>query len=153
MRDDLADLLREPECAAQSVLVEQNSPDTPTENMRPDIVFHDHRGWVRHIDVEICTPYLNRTPHYRPGALIEQLEAVKRRKYMHLPLTPFVMSHLGRIGTGATGLLKSVYRDADDSSRSKCINRAYQTIACVVQKRNVTILSSGNSLIASTDSS
>ena len=76
---------------------------------------------------------------------------MKRRKYRHLPLIPFVMSHLGRLGASATGLLKLVYRDADESARSKCINTAYQAIACVVQRSNVAILSSCNSLIAAGD--
>ena len=101
LRDELARLLEEPSAVASGVLVEQNAPNTPTENMRPDIVFHDFHSRVRHIDVEVCTPYPGRsTQQYRAGALIEQLEAVKCRKYRHLPLIPAVISHLGRLGNG-----------------------------------------------------
>ena len=118
--------------------------------MRPDIVFHDFHGRARHIDVEVCTPYQGRgTQQYRAGALIEQLEAVKRRKYRHLPLIPAVFSHLGRLGAGITGLLKLVYRGQDEQQRSDSINLAYQPLACTLQRQNVALLSSGNTLIAS----
>ena len=150
-RDELARLLKEPSAVASGVLLEQNAPNTPTENMRPDIVFHDFHSRVRHIDVEVCTPYQGRsTQQYRPGALIEQLEAVKRRKYRHLPLIPGVFSHLGRLGVGITGLLKLVYRGQDEQQRSDSINLAYQSLACTLQQQNVALLSSSNTLIAST---
>ena len=150
LRDELARLLKEPSAVASGVLVEQNAPNTPTENMRPDIVFHDFHSRVRHIDIEVCTPYPGRsTQQYRAGALIEQLEAVKRRKYRHLPMILAVFSHLGRLGIGITGLLKLVYRGQDEQQRSDSINLAYQSLACVWQRQNVALLSSSNTLIAS----
>ena len=87
----------------------------------------------------------------RWGESIEtQLEAVKRRKYRHLPLIPAVFSHLGRLGAGITGLLKLVYRGQDEQQRSDSINLAYQSLACTLQRQNVALLSSSNTLIAST---
>ena len=92
VRDELESILNDAESSAEGALTEQNAPDTPTANMRPDIVFHDYRGRVKHIDVEICTSHPRRmSGQYRPGALIEQLEGVKRRKYQHLPLLPFIV--------------------------------------------------------------
>jgi hypothetical protein len=151
VRDELAHILCESESSAQGALVEQNAPDTASANMRPDIVFHDYRGRVKHIDVEICTSHPRRmSGQYRPGALIEQLEGVKRRKYQHLPLIPFVVSHLGRFGASAQGLLKLIFRSTDEQHRSSCIANAYQSIACVIQKRNVRLLSTANVLIGTT---
>jgi hypothetical protein len=151
VRDELASILSSAEASAQGALVEQNAPDTPTANMRPDIVFHDFRGRVKHVDVEICTSHPRRmSGQYRPGALIEQLEGVKRRKYQHLPLLPFVVSHLGRFGAGAQGLLKLIFRNSDEQHRSSCITKAYQSIACVIQKYNVRLLSTANVLIGTT---
>jgi hypothetical protein len=81
VRDELESILNDAESSAEGALTEQNAPDTPTANMRPDIVFHDYRGRVKHIDVEICTSHPRRmSGQYRPGALIEQLEGVKRRE-------------------------------------------------------------------------
>ncbi len=151
VRDELALILNDAESSAQGALVEQNAPDTPTASMRPDIVFHDYRGRVKHVDVEICTSHPRRmSGQYRPGALIEQLEGVKRRKYQHLPLMPFVVSHLGRFGAGAQGLLKLIFRSSDEQHRSSCITNAYQSIACVIQKYNVRLLSTANVLIGTT---
>ena len=151
VRDELASILNDAESSAQGALTEQNAPDTPTANMRPDIVFHDYRGRVKHIDVEICTSHPRRMAgQYRPGALIEQLEGVKRRKYQHLPLLPFVVSHLGRFGASAQGVLKLIFRSSDEQHRSICIANAYQSIACVIQKYNVRLLSTANVLIGTT---
>ena len=151
VRDELAVILNDAESSAQGALVEQNAPDTPAANMRPDIVFHDYRGRVKHVDVELCTSHPQRmSGQYRPGVLIEQLEGVKRRKYQHLPLLPFVVSHLGRFGASAQGLFKLIFRSSDEQHRSACIANAYQSIACVIQKYNVRLLSTANVLIDAT---
>ena len=54
----------------------------------------------------------------RPGALIEHLEGVKRRKYAHLRLQPFVLSYLGRFGTSAQSIIKSTCTNSDMHLRS-----------------------------------
>ena len=138
VRDEIALIRNDAESSSQRALVEQNAPDMATANMRPHVVFYDYRGRVKHIDVEICTSHPRRmSGQYRPGALIEQLEGVKRRKYQHLPLLPFVGSHLGRFGASAQGVLKLIYRSSDEQHRSFCIANAYQSIACVIRKHNV----------------
>ena len=63
---------------------------------------------------------------------------------------PFVVSHLGRFGAGAQGLLKLIFRSSDEQHRSSCITNAYQSIACVIQKYNVRLLSTANVLIGTT---
>ena len=144
-------LLDDAESSAEGALIEQNAPDTPTASMRPDIVFHDYRARVKHVDVEICTSHPRRmSGQYRAGALIEQLEGVKRRKYQHLPLLPVVVSHFGRFGASAQGLLKLIFRSSDEQHRSISIANAYQSIACVIQKYNVRLLSTANVLIGTT---
>jgi hypothetical protein len=146
IRDVLAAVLRKAE--ASTVLVEQNAPDTPIELLRPDIVFHDFRNRIKHIDVEVCTMHAHRVQgQHKAGALIEREEAVKRRKYRHLPLLPFVLSHLGRLGSSAQSTIKLVHRQADDVERSYAITRAYQSIACCLQKGNVALLDKAGSLI------
>jgi hypothetical protein len=151
VRDELASILSDSGSSAQGALVEQNAPDVASAKMRPDIVFHDYRGRVKHIDVEICTSHPRRmSGQYGPGALIEQLQGVKRRKYQHLLLVPFVASHLCRFGSSAQGLLKRIFCSNDDQHRSSCIANAYQSIACVIQKRNVRLLSTANVLIGTT---
>ena len=82
-----------------------------------------------------------------PGALIEQLEGVKRGKYRHLALLPFVVSHLGRFGASAQGVLKVFFRSSDEQQRSFCIADAYQSIARVIQKHNVRLSGTANVLL------
>ena len=69
VRDELALIMNDADSSCQGALVEQNAPDTATANMRPDVVFHDYRGRVKHIDVEICTSHPRRmSGQYTPGA-------------------------------------------------------------------------------------
>ena len=76
-------------------------------------------GRIKHIDVEVCTMHEHRVQvQLKAGALIECEEAVKRRKYRHLPLLPFVVSHLGRLGKSAKTTMSLVHRQADDVARS-----------------------------------
>ena len=133
---------------ASTVLVEQNAPDTATEMLRPDIVFHDYRNRVKHADIEVCTMHAHRIRgRHKAGALIEVEEGVKRRKYRHLPLIPCVMSHLGRLGAGIQRLIKLANRQPIESERSSHINHNYQSIACALQKGNVNILAKAGTLI------
>ena len=130
------------------VLIEQHAPDIPIELLRPDIVFHDFLNRIKHIDVEVCTMHAHRiVGQHKAGALIEREEATKRHKYRHLPLLPFVLSHLGRLGRGAHGVVKIVHRHANDVERSDAIVSAYQNITCCLQKGNVAVLDKARSLI------
>jgi len=133
---------------ASTVLVEQNAPDTATEMLRPDIVFHDYRNRVKHADIEVCTMHAHRMRgRHKAGALIEIEEGVKRRKYRHLPLIPCVTSHLGRLGAGIQRLIKLANRQPIESERSSHINHNYQSISCALQKGNVNILAKAGTLI------
>ena len=118
--------------------------------MRLDIMFHDFHSRVRHIDIAVCTPYPGRTTQqYRAWALIEQLEAVKRRKLSPHAFDPGCIQPLNRLGIGITELLKLVYRDQDEQQRSDSINLAYQSLACILQRQTVALLSPSNTLTAS----
>ncbi len=146
IRDALAGELTS--ASVSNVLTEQNAPDTPTAMLRPDIVFHDHQSRIKHIDVEVCTMHAHRCRGiHKAGALIEIEEAVKRRKYRHLPLVPFVVSHLGRFGLSAQTLIKLIHRDPNDALRSKAISGTYHSIACCLQLANAALLSNAGSLI------
>ena len=76
----------------------------------------------------------------RAGALIEHLEGVKRRKYSHLRLLPFVVSHLGMFGNSAQTIIKSTCTDSDAAARSANIAQLYQSIACAVQHGNASLI-------------
>ena len=84
---------------------------------------------------------------HKAGALIEIEEGVKRRKYRHLPLIPFVLSHLGRMGLGAQALIKLIHRDPSMPARSSAITATYQSIACTLQIGNVALLSNAGTLV------
>jgi len=87
IRDILAEELKTK--GLGTVLIEQNAPDTPEHLLRPDIVFHDDNGRVKHLDVEVTTMHQGRVQgEHRAGVLIERGEGVKRRKYAHLALIP-----------------------------------------------------------------
>ena len=145
IRDCLAEVLQAADVG--TVLIEQNAPETPEHLLRPDIVFHDANGRVKHLDVEVTTMHPGRAQGgHRAGVLIEREEGVKRRKYAHLPLIPCVCSHAGRLGNGLQSLLRSVLKQSDLAQRSNAIAASYQTIACILQKGNVAILAAAGTL-------
>ena len=130
------------------VSVEQTAPHDTTTALRPDICYHDSQSRAVFLDVEVMTRHIHRnTASMRAGALIEQAEAVKRRKYAHLRLLPCVFSHLGRLGQGMQACIKSACQDSDLSVRSKYTVGSYQRIACTFQKGNVAILAAAGPLI------
>ena len=129
------------------VVVEQTAPHDTTA-LRPDICYHDSHSRAVFLDVEVTTRHVHRnTSSMRSGALIEQAEAVKRRKYAHLRLLPCIFSHLGRVGPGMQACIKSSCCDADPEVRSKYIAGFYQSISCALQRGNVAILAASGSLI------
>ena len=145
IRDCLAAVLKSTNVG--TVLIEQNAPATPEHLLRPDIVFHDANGRIKHLDVEVCTMHPSRVQgEHRAGVLIEREEGVKRRKYAHLPLIPCVCSHVGRLGKGLQSLLRSVHKQPDLAERSTSIAVAYQSISCALQKGNVAILAAAGTL-------
>ena len=129
------------------VTVEQTAPDDTTA-LRPDLCYHDSHSRAVFLDVEVTTRHVHRnTSSMRAGALIEQAEAVKKRKYAHLRLLPCIFSHLGRVGQGMQACIKSSCCDPDLSVRSKYIAGFYQSISCALQKGNVAILAASGPLI------
>ena len=129
------------------VTVEQTAPDDTTA-LRPDLCYHDSHSRAVFLDVEVTTRHVHRnTSSMRAGALIEQAEAVKKRKYAHLRLLPCIFSHLGRVGQGMQACIKSSCCDPDLSVRSKYSAGFYQSISCALQKGNVAILAASGPLI------
>jgi hypothetical protein len=148
IRDSTASSLRE--AGITHVLVEQTAPDG-TAALRPDVCYHDAKGRATHLDIEVTTRHVHRNGvDMRRGALIEQAEGVKRRKYAHLRLMPCVFSHLGRIGRGMQVVVKSVFTEPDLAARSEYIAQFYQSVSCSLQKGNVSILAAAGSLIGPT---
>ena len=137
-----------------NVLTEQTSPkfDEDEETfdaaaLRPDLNYVDFKSRRVHVDVEVCTMHAARAnSSTRAGALIEHLEGVKRRKYNHLRLLPFVVSYLGRFGNSAQTIIKSTCRERDEAARSKCISQFYQSIACAVQHGNASLVAAAGHL-------
>ena len=82
----------------------------------------------------------------RVGALCESMESTKRRKYNMLSLQPAVMEHLGHMGQGLCTIIRSVHRHADPFRRVKMIDSAYQSMAAVLQRSNVTMLAAAGEL-------
>ena len=144
VRDVLARCLET--VGARNVLVEQISPafeDSTVDvaSLRPDLNYVNFKSRRVHVDVEICTMHAARAnSSARSGALIEHLEGVKRRKYSHLRLLPFVTSHLGRFGHSAQTIIKSTCTERDVAARSKSIAHFHQSIACAVQHGNASII-------------
>ena len=99
----------------------------------------------------MCTPHARALPGvgalHKKGALIEIAEGVKRRKYAHLTLVPFLCSHLGRFGKGVQTLMRLICRDVDEDQRSSSIDECYQTLGCEIQKANVALLEAAGTLL------
>ena len=135
-----------------SVHVEQHIPGVHEDNRRPDISYADHRGMRQWIDVAVVTPHERSLPGQatssRVGALCESMEAVKRRKYHMLSLTPAVMEHLGHMGKGLCTIIRAVHRHADPFERSRMVDTAYQSMAVALQRANVTLLAAAGDLKA-----
>ena len=137
----------------EGIQVEQAAPDlqpsqADDQGLRPDLNYVDCNNRRTHVDVEICTMHGARSnSSMRPGALIETQESVKRRKYGHLRLLPFVVSHVGRVGHSAQTLIRSVCRDPEMHIRSEQISSIYQNIACAVQHGNASIIASAGHLL------
>ena len=144
IRDILAKCLEQ--VGVSNVLLEQTSPAFDDSSfdpaaLRPDLNYVDFKCRRVHVDVEVCTMHASRAnSSARGGALIEHLEGVKRRKYSHLRLLPFVISHLGRFGRSAQTIIKSTCRERDVAVRSKSITQFYQSIACAVQHGNASLI-------------
>ena len=148
-RDCLAELI---DSRVQSnVHVEQHTPEMVADERHPDIDFFDHEQRHVYIDIEVCTPHARALPGvgalHKKGALIEIAEGVKRRKYAHLTLVPFLCSHLGRFGKGVQTLMRLICRDVDEDQRSSSIDECYQTLGCEIQKANVALLEAAGTLL------
>ena len=76
------------------------------------------------------------------------MEALKRRKYHGLSLTPAVMEHLGHMGKGLGTIIRAVHRHADPYERSRLVDTAYQSMAVALQRANVTLLAAAGELKA-----
>ena len=104
------------------------------------------------IDVAIVTPHEQSLPGQatlnRAGALCESMEALKRRKYRALRLTPTVMEHLGHMGKGLGTIIRTVHRHADPYERSRLMDTAYQSMAVALQRADVTLLAAVGELKA-----
>ena len=130
---------------------EQRPPGDLPDERRPDIDYHDKRMVRQYLDVAVVTPHIRALPGdarlHRAGALIEREESNKRRKYHMLSLTPFVLSHLGRMGGGCQGIIKAFAGGLSDRERSSAIDGCYQHLAATLQRGNVALLAASAPLI------
>ena len=135
-----------------TVHVEQHAPGVHEDNRRPDISYLDHRGMRQWIDVAVVTPHERSLPGQatlnRTGALCESMEALKRRKYHALSLTPAVMEHLRPHKKGSGTIIRADHRHGDPYERSRLVDTAYQSTAVGLQRANVTLLAAAGDLKA-----
>ena len=80
--------------------------------------------------------------------LCDSMEALRRRKYHALNLTPAVMELLGHIGKGLGTIMRAVHRHADPYERSRLVDTAYQSMIAALQRANVTLLAAAGELNA-----
>ena len=150
LRDTLARILEG--VLETTVHVEQHAPEIQEDARRPDISYIDFRCMRQWIDVSVVTPHPRSLPGRavmtRVGALCENMEATKRRKYNMLSLYPGVMEHLGHMGQGLCTIIRSVHKHADPFQRARMIDGAYQTLAAALQRANVTLLAAAGELKA-----
>ena len=150
LRDTLAGILSD--ALETTVHIEQHPPEVQEDERRPDISYIDHRGIRQWIDVAVVTPHPRSLPGQatmtRVGALCESMEALKRRKYHMLSISPGVMEHLGHMGQGLCTVIRSVHRDVDPFQRARMVDTAYQTMAAALQRANVTLLAAAGDLKA-----
>ena len=149
IRDVVATLIHE--TLDVPVHTEQRPPGDQPDDRHPDVDYYDSRMVRQYLDVEVVTPHARAQPGAsslrRPGALLEIEEGKKRRKYDTLRLTPAVLTHLGRIGSGLQSFFRGLGIGADERARSDSISRCYQTIACALQRENVKILAAAAPLL------
>ncbi|CAK0899064.1 unnamed protein product, partial [Prorocentrum cordatum] len=116
-----------------------------------DIDYHDKRMVRQCLDVAVVTPHIRALPWdarlHRAGALIAREESNKRRKYHMLSLTPFVLSHLGRMGGGGQGRIKAFADGLSERERSSAIDGCYQHLAATLQRGSVALLAAAAPLI------
>ena len=114
------------------------------ERAQLHVCFDDSQGWRVYVDVAITDAatrdvYKLRSRAARDGVAAADKEDRKRIRYPGPDLTPFVVEALGRMGSGADALLRSV-APTDATERSVVLGAARQSLSTLVQMGNAELV-------------
>ena len=119
------------------------------ERARLDVVFLDHHGRRCFVDIVIPTaastcPEVIRARASKNGAAAARSEDAKRLRYPGPNLVPFAVEALGRPGSSALALMRSL-APPDPEERSVALGSAWQSLATTLQSANAELLLSAAS--------